>query len=94
MRHGGEIKLDKQIPVHITYFTVTVDDSGKLHTHGDIYGLDARVASALEGHAVHLASAAVSAEPGVADGGEEQAGSRRPQRMRKKASSPFNPFNW
>jgi murein L,D-transpeptidase YcbB/YkuD len=95
VRNGGEIRLDKQIPVHITYFTVTVDDSGKLHTHGDIYGLDARVASALEGHAVHLASAAVSAEPpGVADGGEEQAGRKRPQRMRKNASSPFNPFSW
>jgi murein L,D-transpeptidase YcbB/YkuD len=94
VHHGGEIKLDKPIPVHITYFTMAVDDSGKLHSYGDIYGLDARVASALNGHAVHLASAAVGAEPRATEGGDEQPGRKHGQRLRKKAPSPFSPFSW
>jgi murein L,D-transpeptidase YcbB/YkuD len=94
VRQGGEIKLDKPVPVHVTYFTVSVDDEGKVHTHGDIYGLDGRVASALEGHAVHLASAAVS-EAGIADAGDEQLPvRRRSQRTRQKPAPAFNPFSW
>ena len=58
--HGGagEVKLDKPIPVHITYFTATVDDAGKVNYHSDIYGLDGRIASALEGRQVHIAATA------------------------------------
>lgn len=53
---GGEITLSKPIPVHITYFTATVDDAGTVQYHSDIYGLDGRIASALEGRQVHLAA--------------------------------------
>jgi L,D-transpeptidase YcbB len=33
-------KLDKPIPVHMTYFTVLVDDQGEVKTFGDVYKLD------------------------------------------------------
>ena len=47
---GGEswVNLDKHIPVHITYFTAWVDDSGKLQLRNDVYGLDKRLAAALD----------------------------------------------
>ncbi len=46
---GGErwVKLDHKIPVHVTYFTAWVDNSGKLQVRSDIYGHDKRVLSAL-----------------------------------------------
>jgi L,D-transpeptidase YcbB len=95
VRHGGEIRLDKPIAVHITYFTAAVDDSGKVHYYGDIYGLDARVASALEGRAVHLASAAVAeAESAADETDEKQPVRRRSQRGRQKPAPVFNPFSW
>ena len=37
VRRGGEIKLTKPIPVHITYFTAVVDDDGKVQHWPDIY---------------------------------------------------------
>lgn len=46
-RRGEQVTLTTPIPVHITYFTATVDDAGKITTRSDIYGLDGRVASAL-----------------------------------------------
>ena len=49
LKHGGEIRLTKPIPVHTTYFTTVVDDEGNVQYSADIYGLDGRVASALEG---------------------------------------------
>jgi L,D-transpeptidase YcbB len=44
----NEITLSKPIPVHIAYFTASVDDSGKVQTYSDIYGLDERVITALK----------------------------------------------
>ena len=46
---GGErwVNLEEKIPVHITYFTAWVDESGVLQTRNDIYGHDKRVAKAL-----------------------------------------------
>lgn len=46
---GGErwVTLDKNIPVHVTYFTAWVDDDGELQVRDDIYGHDKRVAKAL-----------------------------------------------
>jgi murein L,D-transpeptidase YcbB/YkuD len=88
VRRGGEIKLASPIPVHITYFTATVEDDGKVHYHPDIYGLDGRVASALEGQAVRLAAASTSPEP-AAEAKERRSAKSRTQ---KKAPSP-QPFN-
>ncbi len=41
------VNLPKHIPIHITYFTAFVDDSGTLQTRPDIYGYNARVERAL-----------------------------------------------
>ena len=51
LAQGGnnEVTLTKQIPVHITYFTVMVGDDGRLQSFGDLYGHDSRVSSALAG---------------------------------------------
>ena len=46
---GGQetqVNLTKHIPVHITYFTAWVDDSGKLQVRSDVYGHDARMEKA------------------------------------------------
>jgi L,D-transpeptidase YcbB len=53
---GGEVKLSTQIPVHNVYFTAVADETGKIRTAADIYGVDSRMASALEGRSVAVAS--------------------------------------
>lgn len=87
---GGqsEVTLSTPVPVHNTYFTARVDEAGVVHLHPDIYGMDARVASALAGRLVQVAAAV----PGPARG------ENRPRRPVRTASSdttsakPFNPF--
>ena len=49
---GGEdqhVALKQKIPVYITYFTLKVNDDGSLTTFNDVYGHDARMASAMFG---------------------------------------------
>ncbi|WP_342361176.1 L,D-transpeptidase family protein [Terrarubrum flagellatum] len=41
------VKLEQTIPVHLTYFTMFVDDLGRLETRPDLYGHDRRVRVAL-----------------------------------------------
>ncbi len=57
-RRGGEIKLTKRVPVHITYFTAIADEQGEVKYFADLYGLDGRVASAIEGQQVRVAGVA------------------------------------
>ena len=47
---GGNkhVALNKEIPVHITYFTAWVDKNGKMRSYADPYGHDSRMASALK----------------------------------------------
>lgn len=54
MYGGGtrDITLAKPVPVYLTYFTVRVDEDGKLQKFGDIYGHDERVTAALAGRPV------------------------------------------
>ena len=89
VRRGGEIALKQQIPVHVTYFTAVVDDAGKVQYFPDIYGLDERLASALEGARVSLAT---SPETGSRQGvrAPARASSRAPQKA--KAPSSTNPL--
>jgi L,D-transpeptidase YcbB len=49
--NGGtrEVQLTTRIPVHMTYFTATVDRQGSLQTFGDLYGLDTRMGAILFG---------------------------------------------
>ena len=83
-----DVTLEKNVPVHITYFTATVDDDGKLRLHGDLYGRDARVASALSGKPVSLAASVATAEPATPK-------KDRPQRVKKtKDEAGWNPFGF
>jgi murein L,D-transpeptidase YcbB/YkuD len=50
---NNNVPLTKKIPVHITYFTAWVDDTGRLNTRPDVYGHEARIQLGLEGKA-HL----------------------------------------
>ena len=63
LARGGnnEVTLNKQIPVHITYFTAMVGDDGRLQSFGDLYGHDRRVAAALEGRPMPLEAPSVTA---------------------------------
>jgi hypothetical protein len=52
LAEGGkpkEIKLNSPVPVHVTYFTMALDDDGKLRTLPDIYGVDKMMTAALNG---------------------------------------------
>ncbi len=47
---GGKeryVTLKQRIPVHVVYFTTFVNDTGRLETHEDIYGINAEVKSRL-----------------------------------------------
>ena len=46
-----DVKLQTFIPVHITYQTAFVDESGKLELRDDVYGHDATMVAALKGDA-------------------------------------------
>jgi murein L,D-transpeptidase YcbB/YkuD len=48
------ITLSRKFPVHLTYFTLTVDEKGKPQSFADVYGLDAKIASALFGKGARL----------------------------------------
>jgi len=39
------VGLNRLVPVHLTYFTATVDESGNLRTFDDVYGIDNRMAA-------------------------------------------------
>ncbi len=46
---NGPVLLDRKIPVHLTYFTAVVDDTGKVTSFADLYGLDKKLTTALFG---------------------------------------------
>jgi murein L,D-transpeptidase YcbB/YkuD len=48
---NSPITLDHKIPVHMSYFTSVVDETGKVATFADLYGLDNKMATALFGDA-------------------------------------------
>jgi murein L,D-transpeptidase YcbB/YkuD len=41
------IMLRRPLPVHLAYFTLVVDDAGRLQSRADIYGVDEKVKAAL-----------------------------------------------
>jgi hypothetical protein len=49
--NNASVALEKRIPVHMVYFTATADESGKVQTSADVYGLDRKMATALFGNA-------------------------------------------
>jgi L,D-transpeptidase YcbB len=46
---NNEVPIEKEIPIHLVYFTAWVDDAGKLKTFRDVYGHEKRVTQALDG---------------------------------------------
>ncbi len=48
-----EVGIAGKIPVHVTYFTAVVDETGRLDTFSDIYGHEMRIAMGIAGKA-HL----------------------------------------
>ncbi|MGH6748109.1 MAG: L,D-transpeptidase family protein [Methyloceanibacter sp.] len=57
------ISLSHKIPVHLTYFTMTADEKGKTQSFPDVYGLDAKMASALFGKAAKIDEIEADAGP-------------------------------
>jgi murein L,D-transpeptidase YcbB/YkuD len=45
------VTIDRKIPVHMVYFTAVADETGKVATFPDLYGLDNKMAAALFGNA-------------------------------------------
>ena len=80
--------------MHSVYFTATADADGKVRYAGDLYGVDGRIASALEGRSMAIASR------GEIDTSSAEvvppAKSERPVRNRRPATASnypgFNPF--
>ncbi len=54
------VELDQKIPVHITYFTTRIDETGKVQTFSDIYGHEKKVRLALAGQWTKIANGARS----------------------------------
>jgi len=50
--YDQHVKLERRIPVYITYFTAWVNADGSMSTFGDVYGHDARMARALLGGSI------------------------------------------
>ena len=47
---NSSVSLEGKVPVHLTYFTAVVDDTGNVARFADIYGLDKKLAMALFGY--------------------------------------------
>jgi len=87
-RRGARIKLSTPIAVHIAYFTVVADENGKLDFRRDLYGLDRRVLSKLEGRNVMVGSLSSKRIKRTS-----YPKKRRIRRAAKKNKKPFNPFS-
>jgi murein L,D-transpeptidase YcbB/YkuD len=67
---GNEININfpKPIPVHLTYQTAFVDESGKLQLREDVYGRDARMISILKNSSERrVADIAIERAPNASD---------------------------
>ncbi len=49
------VKLDTKLPVHITYFTASVDEDGRVASFPDVYGHERRISLAIDGRADQIA---------------------------------------
>jgi murein L,D-transpeptidase YcbB/YkuD len=61
--YDEHVALKHKIPVHITYFTLWVNDDGSTSNFADTYGHDARMAGALFGDSVGFAAAKTATKP-------------------------------
>jgi L,D-transpeptidase YcbB len=49
--NSSSVSIEHKIPVHMVYFTAVADDTGKVATFGDVYGLDRKLAAVMFGSA-------------------------------------------
>jgi murein L,D-transpeptidase YcbB/YkuD len=70
---NNQINLSQKIPVHITYFTASVDDDGTTHFRNDIYGHEERISLALEGKMNLIAKVREPRGPAPMEGGPRYA---------------------
>jgi murein L,D-transpeptidase YcbB/YkuD len=63
--YNNEVTLEREIPVHVSYFTAVAGENGKISYFGDIYGQDSRLMAALGGRPLPLE---VATEEAVRDG--------------------------
>jgi murein L,D-transpeptidase YcbB/YkuD len=82
--YNNEVTLEKQIPVHVTYFTAVANEDGTVQHLGDVYGHDNRLSAALAGRLLPLEPATVG---GPEDGQPREA--KRPQKAYKQTSNDF-----
>lgn len=91
-----DVTLEKNVPVHIVYFTASVDEAGRLATFPDPYGLDNRVASALAGKTVAIAAPKpapdVEATAAKAKDPAAKKSAERVKAPKKPANQGFDPF--
>jgi murein L,D-transpeptidase YcbB/YkuD len=53
---NNQLNLSRRVPVHITYFTMSIDAAGNVSTFKDVYGHEERIRLGLEGK-MHLVKA-------------------------------------
>ena len=83
--NNSVISLSHKIPVHLTYFTMTADEKGKTQSFPDVYGLDAKMASALFGKAAKIDEIEADASPVVGPQPRRLERPRRPDRQDQRA---------
>jgi murein L,D-transpeptidase YcbB/YkuD len=49
--NSSSVSIEHKIPVHMVYFTAVADETGKVATFGDVYGLDRKLAAVMFGSA-------------------------------------------
>jgi murein L,D-transpeptidase YcbB/YkuD len=89
-----EIALTEQIPVHTTYFTLTVDKNGALQKHPDIYGLDRDIIRALKGKPMDVtaASTVVAGKHVSPKSSTKRASGRRPRQSHPRPARTDDEF--
>jgi murein L,D-transpeptidase YcbB/YkuD len=86
-----KVDLKTQIPVHNTYFTLVVDESGAVRDLKDVYGHDKRVTDALNGKSLQQISAA---DPAMALKRENERLKKQVVVARKPAAPRFDPWGY
>lgn len=90
------IKIESRIPMHLVYFTVWVDDDGRLKSFSDIYGHEKRVRQGLAGQWTRIAKGRnhlappqpiVSRNRSVRQAGRERQRNTRPSQYINRAFS-------
>jgi murein L,D-transpeptidase YcbB/YkuD len=76
-RQSSGVELARAIPVHLTYFTAVVDETGRIETFPDIYGLDGRIASTIFGKRIVFAGLAENVTPPRPRAGQRTVGFRQ-----------------